>query len=270
MFENAFNLKFNLHKAYTDIGIKDDDAVRLGYIYEIPQDEIGGVMEGFAAENRKNAAAVLAGYPEIRINKEKHVKIAYIGDSITSDRISHQRIMQTMLAPYPNIEIADFSISGWKVSDVYTAYYPGIANFAPDIAVVMIGTNDMRITNDEFRLHHTSLPEYERDLDYVVKKLTGDNCRVIICTLPPFCMEKMTIALPDWKILYTGKDRERYDAVIINIAEKYDCILADMREKYAVYDPAEITIEDGLHLNGAGQTMLAGEVLQKLFPLLEK
>lgn len=270
MFENAFNLKFNLHKAYTDIGIKDDDAARLGHIYDIPQNEIGGVLEGFAAENKKNADAILAEVPKIDIDPEKKAKIAYIGDSITSDRISHQRIMQTILAPYKNIEIRDFSISGWKVSDVYTAYYPGIANFAPDIAVIMIGTNDMRITNDEFRYNHTSLGEYERDLSYVVKKLTGDGCRVIICTLPPFCMEKMTPALPDWKILYTQEDRESYDAVILNTAEKCDCILVDMRMQYASFEPAQITIEDGLHLNGAGQTMLAGEVFKKLLPLLEK
>ncbi len=270
MFENAFNLKFNLHKAYTDIGIEDDDAVRLGYIYDIPQDEIGGVMEGFRAENRKNADAVLACWPDFKIDAGKQVKIAYIGDSITSDRISHQRIIQTVLSPYGNIEIKDFSISGWKVSDVYTAYYPGIGNFAPDIAVIMIGTNDMRITNDEFRYNHTSLGEYERDLDYVVRKLTGEGCRVIICTLPPFCMDKMTPALPDWKILYTEEDRESYDAVIIDIAEKYDCLLVDMREKYAAHDPADITIDDGLHLNGKGQTMLAAEVFGKLLPLLEK
>ena len=52
MFENAFNLKFNLHKAYTDIGIQDGDAVRLGYIYDIPQDEIGdcsAFTQGLAA-----------------------------------------------------------------------------------------------------------------------------------------------------------------------------------------------------------------------------
>lgn len=270
MFENAFNLKFNLHKAYTDIGIKDDDTARLGYIYDIPQNEIDGVLEGFAAENRKNAAAVLAEVPEIKIDAAKKVKIAYIGDSITSDRISHQRIMQTILAPYPNIEVCDFSISGWKVSDVYTAYYPGIANCAPDIAVMMIGTNDMRITNDEFRYNHTSLGEFERDLAYVVKKLTVAGCRVILCTLPPFCMEKMTGALPDWKILYTEEDRKSYDEVIADTAEKYDCLLVDMREKYASFDPADITIDDGLHLNGAGQTMLAGEVFRKLLPLLEK
>ena len=270
MFENAFNLKFNLHKAYTDIGIKDDDAARLGTIYDIPQNEIGGVLEGFTAENKKNAAAVLAEYPEIKIDSGKRLKIAYIGDSITSDRISHQRIMQTILDPYISIEIRDFSISGWKVSDVYTAYYPGIANYAADIAVIMIGTNDMRITNDEFRYNHTSLGEFERDLTYVVRKLTDADCRVILCTLPPFCMEKMTPALPDWKILYTQEDRERYDAVILDTAEKCGCLLVDMRERYASYDPAEITIEDGLHLNGAGQTMLAGEVFKKLLPLLEK
>src|SRR5664279_14511 len=100
MFENAFNLKFNLHKAYVDIGIGDDNLVRLAQSYDIPQQDIGGILEGFLAENKKNAASILADFPDIQMNTENKVKITYIGDSITSDRISHQRIMECILEPY--------------------------------------------------------------------------------------------------------------------------------------------------------------------------
>lgn len=269
MFENAFNLKFNLHKAYVDIGVSDADTVRLAHAYGIAPDEIGGILAGFAAENQKNARAILADYPDIYINTQTQYKIAYMGDSITSDRTSHQRIMQAILSPYKNIEMRDISISGWKVSDILTAYYPGIGNFAPDIAVLMIGTNDMRITDDEYGLNHTSLREYERDLAYVVKKLTGSGCRVILCTLPPFCMAKMTPALPDWKILYRQEDLGKYDRVIAKTAKQNNCILVDMRGIYTRYNPADITIEDGLHLNSAGHALLAGEVFKALYPLLQ-
>ena len=270
MFENAFNLKFNLHKAYVDIGIGDDNLVRLAQAYDIPQQDIGGILEEFLAENKKNAASILTDFPDIQMNTENKVKITYIGDSITSDRISHQRIMECILEPYKNIEMRDFSISGWKVSDVMTAYYPGIAEFAPDAAVIMIGTNDMRITDDEFKYHHTNIGEFERDLSYVVSKLTKANCAVILCTLPPFCMDKMTPALPGWNILYTREDKEIYDGVIIKTAKKYNSKLVDMRAIYDSFNPAEITIEDGLHLNAAGQTMLAKEVFKKLIKLLKK
>jgi lysophospholipase L1-like esterase len=268
MFENAFNLKFNLHKAYVDIGIRDSDPVRLAHAYGIKPEEIGTILAEFALENKKNAQVILEDYLNLKLNTGKQYKIAYIGDSITSDRISHQRIMEIILGQYQNIEMRDFSISGWKVSDVLTAYYPGISNFEPNIAVLMIGTNDMRITDDEFGLNHTSLKEYRRDLSYVVKKLTDNKCRVILCTLPPFCMDKMTHALPDWKILYRQTDLEKYDGVIIQSAQKYACSLVDMREIYSKYNPADITIEDGLHLNAQGQTLLTKEIFKVLHTML--
>jgi lysophospholipase L1-like esterase len=270
MFESAFNLKFNLHKAYTDIGISDEDAERLACVYGIDPEEIGGILEGFAQENQKNAKSIVQKHGLLGVSPNIKKKIAYIGDSITSDRNSHQRIMQCILEPWTGIEMRDFAISGWKVSDVLTAYFPGIDAFAPDIAVMMIGTNDMRMTDDEFAYNHTSVGEFERDLDYVVKKLVKSGCRVILCTLPPFCMKKMTPSLPDWKILYTPEGRGIYDKVIIRTAKDNGCLLADMREKYDAFDPADITIEDGLHLNAAGQTLLAGEIygiLKKLLAL---
>ncbi len=270
MFENAFNLKFNLHKAYVDIGIADDDAQRLACVYDIDPNEIVGILDGFEVQNKKNARTILGEHGELSIRPDKQVKIAYIGDSITSDRISHQRIMEQILKQYTGIELRDFSISGWKVSDVLTAYYPGIDSFAPDIAVMMTGTNDMRRTDDEFGYNHTSVGEFARDLDYVVKKLKKSGCEVILCTLPPFCMDKMTPALPGWKILYTREDRGRYDDMIVRTVQESGCLLADMREKYDAFDPADITIEDGLHLNAAGQTLLAGEVYEILKALLEK
>lgn len=270
MFENAFNLKFNLHKAYVDIGIADDDAKRLACVYDIDPKDIGGILEGFLAENQKNAKTITGEHGNLSIGPETQLKIAYIGDSITSDRISHQRIMEQILAPYGGVTTKDFSISGWKVSDVLTAYYPGIAAFEPDVAVMMIGTNDMRMTDDEFGYNHTSIGEYTRDLDYIVKKLKKSGCEVILCTLPPFCMDKMTPALPGWKILYTSEDRGHYDEAIIKTVQENGCLLADMREKYDAFDPADITIEDGLHLNAAGQTLLAGEVYGILKDLLEK
>ncbi|MEI6101585.1 MAG: SGNH/GDSL hydrolase family protein [Eubacteriales bacterium] len=268
MFENEFNLKFNLHKAYVDIGLSDEDPIRLAQAYGIKPEEIEAILEGFALENKKNAQAVLEDYAQIKISS-KEMKIAYIGDSITSDRISHQRIMQAALSPYKNIQIKDFSVSGWKVSDVLTAYYPGIGTFAPDIAVVMIGTNDMRITDDEFQYNHTSSTEFERDLVYVIKKLTGSGCRVILCTLPPFCMEKMTPALSDWKILYKQTDLDKYNGVIIETAKENKCTLVDMRGIYSRYNPSDITIDDGLHLNSAGQTLLTKEVFKALYSMLQ-
>lgn len=269
VFEGAFNLKFNLNKAYTDINIKDDDAPLQAAIYGLSAQEYSNAVNGFEQNNHKNAQEVLAAYGAFSPVRDKPFKIAYLGDSITSDRESHLNIVRDILKEYNNIDIRDFAISGYKASDIFTAFYPGIAEYAPDIAVMMIGTNDMRITDDEYGYHHGGIKEFDRNINYILEKLDKMGCKVILCTLPPFDMEKMNVALSGWKILYTQQGWEQYDECLVRAAEKQNAILVDMRGVYAAYDAAELTIKDGLHLNGKGQTLLAKEVFGRLAPLLE-
>ncbi len=269
MFENAFNLSFNLHKAYTDIGIRDDDKVKMSCIYDIPMDEIDDVLEGFARQNRENAQAVMDVCGSFDVDGEREFRIAYLGDSITSYRMSHQHIVRELLMPHSNVVFKDFSISGLKVSDLFTAYYPGINDFRPNIAVMMIGTNDMRITDDAYQYTHTPIEHFARDYAYLVEKLNATGCKVVAVTLPPYCMEKMTAALPGWEILYKDDVKAKYDAVIIEVAKKNGAILVDMREEYAKYDPADITIEDGLHLNPKGHRILSEKIFPEVARLLK-
>ena len=268
MFENEFNLSFNLHKAYTDIGISVDDRQKMACIYDLSQEELTAALERFACENRQNAETLEKEFGPLAVNSQKEFRIAYLGDSITSYRISYRCILGELIGERPNVSVHDFSISGLKVSDLFTAYYPGICDFAPNIAVMMIGTNDMRITDDEYAYTHTPIEHFYRDYAYLVDKLTRARCTVIAVTLPPFCMEKMNVALDGWKILYQQKTAAEYDAAICEIAQKYNAVLVDMREVYPQYDAAQITIEDGLHLNSHGHYLLTREILPKLAPLL--
>ena len=272
MFEGVFNLKFNLVKAYVDIGLDEADAGLIAGIYGLSPDEYAEAMEGFAQGNRANAAEVLGAW-EARHgafcpDTGTPWRIAYLGDSITSDRESHQHIVREIVKGCPNLTFRDFSVSGYKASDIFTHYYPDIADFAPDIAVIMIGTNDMRITDDEYEYHHGGIEEYSRNIDYIVAKLMKDGARAILCTLPPFDMGKMREALDGWHILYTEEARSLYDEAIVRAAGKHGAALVDMRDAYKGHDAADITIEDGLHLNGKGQALLAMNVFPKLAEIL--
>ncbi|MEG1473758.1 MAG: GDSL-type esterase/lipase family protein [Christensenella sp.] len=270
MFENEFNLCFNLHKAYTDIGIADDDKAKMSCIYDIPMDEIEGVLAGFEKQNKESADAVLLECGAPMVNPEKEFRIAYLGDSITSYRMSHQHIVKKALEQYSNITFKDFSISGYKVSDIFTAFYPGINDFKPNVAVMMIGTNDMRITDDEYGYTHTPIEHFARDTAYIAEKLTNMGCKVVMVTLPPYCMDKMTVALDGWKILYKEDVRASYDAEIVRIAEQSGASLVDMRDEYKKYNAADITIEDGLHLNSKGHLILTKKIFPKLAQLLKQ
>ncbi len=264
------NLQFNLHKAYSDIGITDGDEARLATVYGAGQDELRNILRGFERENEANAAAVLAGHGEFAPVTDRQVKIAYLGDSITSDRISHRCIIEKILAPYKNLIVRDLSVSGFKSYDVLVSLYPEIHEFMPDISVMMIGTNDMRMCDDEYRLNTVSPGEYERNLDYIIRKLHGFGSKLILCTLPPFQMEKMEAEMAERHNLYTVEALKIYDDIIIKIAEKHSAQLVDMRPVYAKENLDEIIMSDGLHLNGAGQTLLAKNVFSYLAKMLEK
>jgi len=274
MFESAFNLKFNLVKAYTDIGLSDDDAEVNALVYGLTAGEYAETVSGFEQNVRAMAEETLAGYEgrfgAFSPDTAKPYKIAYLGDSITSDRESHQRIVRELLKDCANITFRDFAVSGFKASDIFTHYYPDIADFAPDIAVMMIGTNDMRITDDEYGYHHGGIEEFSRNIDYILAKLSSAGTRVIVCTLPPFDMGKMRAELEGWQILYTEEGRRRYDEAIAAAAGKHGAALVDMRGVYEDHDAADLTIDDGLHLNGKGQTLLAGRILPKLMELIRK
>jgi len=272
MFESEFNLKFNLNKAYTDIGLSDDDAELNARIYGLSPERYAAVIAGFEQSVKTNAEKTLASYETqfgvFRPDTKTSYRIAYLGDSITSDRESHQHIVREILKGCPNITFRDFSISGFKASDIFTAFYPGISGFAPDIAIILIGTNDMRITDDEYGYHHSGIDEYSRNIDYIIAKLRVAGTRVIVCTLPPFDMSKMRAALDGWHILFTEESRSRFDDAIVSAAEAHGTILIDMREIYAEFDATDLTIEDGMHLNSKGQTMLAEQIFSKLATII--
>ncbi len=269
MTENEFHLSFNLHKACLDIGIRDDDRAKLSCIYNIPPERLDTVLAEFENRNRESAEAVLrvCGAPDV--NTEKKFRVAFLGDSITSYRMSYRCILQRIFAPYPNITIKDFSVSGLKASDIFTAYYPAIRDFKPAIAVVMVGTNDMRITDDEYQYPHTPVRLVARNYAYLVEKLGKTGCAVLAVTLPPFCMKKIRVALNRWSILLREDVRKEYDDVIAGIARNNDAVLIDMREEYEKYDPSDITMEDGLHLNLKGHRILTKKIYLEMTKLLK-
>lgn len=269
MFENEFNISFNLHKSYVDFGVVDNDVERMAKVYDADVEEVKAIFEKVEAENNKNAEIIKKKVDLSCVNKDKEIKIAYLGDSITSYKMSHQNIVKAALKEYKNIIFKDFAISGYKSGDILTGLFPGVMEFAPDIAVMMIGTNDMRMTNDKYRMTHTSLEEYERNINFVAEYLKANGCTTILVTLPPFSIEKINVALDGFNILYEQETADKYDNAIISVAKKQGLPLVDMREVYKEYDPYKITIDDGLHLDTVGQTVLAGEIFPVLIDLLK-
>jgi lysophospholipase L1-like esterase len=201
---------------------------------------------------------------------DQEIRVCFLGDSITSDRTSYFNILKAKFAHLPTLKFSDLSISGAKSSDLVTSFIPAFCKDSPQIVVLMIGTNDMRRTDDGENLLHTSLQEYRRNLSYLLKKFKDRGAEIIISTLPPFCQKRIQQNYPLWGILYRQEDRIAYNKTIREVAKEYNAILNEMSGTYNAYSAEDLLLIDGLHLNEVGQCLLAKNVFEILLKLLEK
>ena len=266
MLDFPFAFKFNIHKSHIPLDIDDNDYQRLQAVYGVDRQTVLQEAAKIEASNTKYAKELLSGMAASKedIKAAGDNRISFLGDSITSDRQSYMNIIKRAFAEYNNISVADYAVSGFKSGDLLTMLFPDVIADHADIACIMIGTNDMRRTNDAHRALHTGLEEYEKNLRYVTCKLTEDGSKVILTTIPPFSLDKITANLEGYNILYTEDDRSAFNASVRRIAREHHAVLNDMDEAYAKYPAGDLTLDDGLHLNELGQQLLAGQ----LFPMI--
>lgn len=267
-YDALFNmLQFNLYKSLIPIGIQDHDARRLAQVHDVDIAMIQQVISEIG-ENNAVYAKKLAEKFNLAKLAERPVKLAFLGDSITSDRQSYFNILRKAMAGRENVTFLDFSISGQKSGDLFTIMYPNIISVHADIAHIMIGTNDMRRMDDDTLLYHTSPAEYEKNLDYMVRELIKDGTKVILTTLSPVSQAKAKENYPNHRLLFLEEDRILFNDIIKRVAKKHGAIVNDMDALYGQYPVEELTIEDGLHLNALGQEVLTYGVVKTLLSIV--
>ena len=259
-------MKFNIHKSLIPIGISDDDYSRLAKVYDADDALMEQVVSTIEKSNGLYAQRITEKFDFAKLI-EKPITLAFLGDSITSDRQSYFNIIRKATGN-GNAVFVDYAISGQKSGDLFTVMYPDIISVHSDIAHIMIGTNDMRRMNDEMRLYHTSPEEYEKNLDYIVRALVNDGTKVILTTIPPVSQEKVTKNYPDHRMLFLEEDRILFNHILSHIAEKYGATLNNMDSFYCQYTTEELTIPDGIHLNALGQELLSYGVMQTILDVL--
>lgn len=262
-----FNFKFNLHKSLIPIGIEDEDYERLKTVYGVDERWMQTTVARMKESNVRYAEKLLKQFDFSKLLK-KSVKIAFFGDSITSDRQSYLNILKEALKDSENVVLTDMAISAHKSGDLFTAIYPNMVGLHAEIAHIMIGTNDVRRIDDEQCLYHTSPAEYEKNVDYVVSALVKDGTKVILTTIPPFSQEKAAKSFVGAHVLFREEDRKLFNEILKHIAEKYGAVFNDMDESYAQYPVENLTLEDGIHLNEIGQELLAQGVVKTILELV--
>lgn len=250
-------VKFNMHKLILDL--PEQDADRIAMVFHADRNEVETLIESFQQSVRAEAERTRA---EMAVPEPKGKRsIVFLGDSITSDRESYLNTIRELYRHRPDITIIDAAISGDKSDDAVMRFYERTLQYEPDVACILLGTNDLRRNDDRYAGSCLSLGEIEKNLRYLISLLKSRNTKVILTTISPVINEQLRKRFPDSNWCYEPSEIDALNQLIHDLSIEYDITLNDMRVAYAQYSPKEILLNDGLHLNALGQRLLLRRTL---------
>lgn len=251
-FELAFMHKFNIYKT-GGLVIDDDDLRSIARVYGVKKRELLRLEKEISRRIRK-AADELRAFRKTDAPARPYVAAA-IGDSITSDRESYQKILACLWIDDPMRSMIDCGISGDTTADIMRRFYPEIFEQTFDRAVVFIGTNDSRENDDGFFLSYVSIEEYERNLEYIIKVLQKRGVEIVLVTIPYADNERMDAYFPEARMRYDDERIDRTNEIIRKLAKKHGTAICEFAG--ALAESGGNWLEpDGLHVSIEGHKIL--------------
>jgi isoamyl acetate esterase len=215
-------------------------------------------------------AATMTSCSGERMSLRQGERILFLGDSITELGVKpngYVALLQEQLTTrYPDlgIEIIGAGISGNKVTDLHRRLVKDVIDKKPTIVVIYIGINDVWHWT---MLNHkgTTRVEFERVLREIVARVQYSGAEVILCT-PSVIGEKYDSTNPQDPML------EVYCEISRKIASSQGIRLCDLRKTFIAHltlhnkenSDKNVLTTDGVHLNDAGNRLVADEMLKFL------
>ena len=195
----------------------------------------------------------------------KKTKVIFFGDSITQAAVNPggyiMRIdsMCTKEGLKENYEFSGAGIGGNKIYDLYLRMEEDVLAKNPDMVFIYVGVNDVwhKATSGT----GTDADKFEKFYAAVIKKLKDKNIKVVLCT-PATIGEKN-----DFSNQQDG-DLNQYSKIIRGLAVKNNLPVVDLRKIFLDYNLKNnpenktkgILTTDGVHLNAAGNQLVADEM----------
>ena len=200
---------------------------------------------------------------------QKKQRILFFGDSITQagvdaggyiTRLNEMLAKKGLAAQY---ELLGAGIGGNKIYDLYLRMDSDVLAKSPDVVVIWVGVND--VWHKSSFGTGTDPDKFEKFYAAVIKKLQDKNIKVFVTT--PAAIGERT----DFSNQQDG-DLNRYAAIIRKLAKEHGCGLIDLRKTFLDYNlknnpenkESGILTTDRVHLNAAGNTLVADEMLKAL------
>lgn len=198
---------------------------------------------------------------------QKKQRIVFFGDSITQAGVNPGGYITRMTETLnkrglsSQYELVGAGIGGNKVYDLYLRMDSDVLAKNPDVVVIWIGVNDV--------WHKTSFgtgtdpDKFEKFYTAIIKKLQARNIKVFLTT--PATIGERT----DFSNQQDG-DLNYYANIIRRLAKSNNCGLIDLRKTFLEYNlknnpenkESGILTTDRVHLNDAGNTLVADEMLK--------
>lgn len=199
----------------------------------------------------------------------KPTRVIFFGDSITQAAVNPggyiTRIRETLAKQNRTneFELIGAGISGNKVYDLFLRLDNDVLARQPDVVVIYIGVND--VWHKRSSGTGTDADKFVAFYDAIIRKLQAANSRIILCT-PAVIGEKT-----DFSNEQDG-DLNKYSGLIRDLAARHKLPLVDLRKAFLSYNlthnptnkEAGILTTDRVHLNDAGNQLVADELLNAL------
>lgn len=209
----------------------------------------------------------------------KTLTIVAFGDSITmSIQVEDERLRWTNLLrrrlreafPDRESEVFNAGVGGNSTREAMARLEKDVLAHRPDWVLLEFGGNNDDPFHPERRV---SVPEYRRYLEEFRTRIPPET-GVIVITFPPIIDEQHVYCGSEWCRRFGGIDAaaERFRIVSRGFAAENGFPLVDLaatlKVQLAAGDPNLYILPDGVHLNEAGNRLLAELVFSTLEPRL--
>lgn len=256
--DNERFIKFNTQRLM-ELERSDYDYEFLAGILNIKAEKTKQIIDGFESSLKTACEDISTKYVSDDFFNRSCTKLAFIGDSITSEREGFFNIIRRFFQARGDIVFYDAALSAAKIADANDHLYLRVISKKPDIAHILIGTNDVRKHNVSYAKNNVSIHEYKNSLDYMMHILSDHQIRIIVSLLPLANNQGIDIEFGGRNWIYDCGDIEKYNDVIREVAYRYKALINEWQKD--ISDPKEYLAPDGIHLNLKGSIQLAKGIL---------
>ena len=194
-------------------------------------------------------------------------QVVFLGDSITEEGRTLELGFINLLEESLDSEkfnLIGKGISGDKVSDLLVRYENDVLAQNPDIVFIYIGINDVWHSYGVGK--GSDIDFYEKGLRKIITDIKKRGAKIILCT-PTVIGERITFE--DELEVKRDQELDAFAGVVRNLSSEFNTELLDLRTIFKDYivennqnnDYQDFLTDDGVHLNDAGNKLIAENML---------